>query len=140
MQMSKTVLIIDGQGGRIGKLLVSGLKSEFPELHIIAIGSNSIATAAMMRAGADVGATGENPVVVNAKKADIIAGPVGIIMADSLLGEITPKMACAVAQSSAEKVLIPINKCGHIIVGINEMPLSEYIKQAVANIACLIDK
>lgn len=138
--MTKKVLIIDGQGGRIGKLLVEGLKAALPELHITAIGSNSIATAAMMRAGADQGATGENPVVVNARDADIIAGPVGIVMADSLLGEITPKMACAVAQSRAQKVLIPINKCSHTIIGIGEMPLSEYIKLAVSAIASSINK
>lgn len=132
--MNKNIVVIDGQGGKIGRLLIEGLKEAAPECEILAIGSNSIATAAMLRAGAYAGATGENPVIVNAKTADIIAGPVGIAMADSLYGEITPAMANAVAQSSADKILIPMNKCSHVIVGAQNIPLAEYIKLAVYEI------
>ena len=90
------VLVIDGQGGGIGKLLVSGIKSEYPDFFVTAVGANSIAASAMLKAGADAAATGENAVCVGCRKADIIAGPVGIVIADALLGEITPKMAAAV--------------------------------------------
>lgn len=97
------IVIIDGQGGKMGKMIVEQLKEKYPSLQLIAIGTNSIATAAMMKAGADYGATGENPVVVASKDADIIIGPIGIVIADSMLGEVTPAMAKAIGQSKAEK-------------------------------------
>ena len=105
------VLVIDGQGGGIGKLLVSGIKSEYPDFFVTAVGANSIATSAMLKAGADAAATGENAVCVGCRKADVIAGPVGIVIADALLGEITPKMAAAIGQSDAKRVLVPVNHC-----------------------------
>ena len=127
----KKVVVIDGQGGKIGSLLVGRLKSEaFPHV-IYAIGSNSIATSAMMKAGADFGATGENPVVVNCRDADVIVGPVGIVVADSFLGEITPHMAAAIGQSGAQKVLLPINRCNNHIVGARDLPVSDLIEAAV---------
>ena len=86
-----TIMVIDGQGGKMGKGLVEQLKKLCPEDEILAIGTNSIATAAMLKAGADAGATGENPAVVTSRTADIIVGPMGIVIADSLMGEITPK-------------------------------------------------
>lgn len=121
------LVIIDGQGGRMGKAVIEQLHSLYPDLTIYAIGTNSIATAAMLKAGASHGATGENPVIVNARDADIIIGPIGIVIADSLLGEITPAMAAAIGASSAFKILIPVNRCNHLIVGCRECSLSEYI-------------
>lgn len=126
----KTV-IIDGQGGRIGSLLVEKLKSSGIDTEIIAIGTNSIATAAMLRSGADAGATGENPVVVACRDADFIMGPVGILAADSLLGEVTPVMAQAVAASYAEKILLPVNKCNLHVVGAKELTVPALITEAV---------
>ena len=97
----------------------------------MAIGANSAATTAMLKAGADAGATGENPVVVNCADADLITGPMGIITANALLGEITPKMAAAVSESRAQKLLIPVNRCSVTVVGVTELPLGEYVKLAV---------
>ena len=118
------IVIIDGQGGRMGKAVIEQLKSSYPELELYAIGTNSIATSAMLKAGASYGATGENPVIVNARNADLIIGPIGIVMADSLMGEIT-----AVSSSSAYKILIPVNRCNHFIAGCQGGSLSDYIRQ-----------
>ncbi|MBQ6834528.1 MAG: DUF3842 family protein [Lachnospiraceae bacterium] len=125
------IMVIDGQGGRMGKSIVEQVKSAFPEDEVLAIGTNSIATAAMLKAGADAGATGENPAVVGSRTADIIIGPMGIVIADSLLGEITPRMATAIGQSNAKKILIPVNRCQHFVVGCAELPLGEYVKLAM---------
>lgn len=125
------IIVIDGQGGKMGNMLVGRLKEALPEYEIIAIGTNSIATAAMLKAGADFGATGENPVIFNCPDADIIMGPLGIVVANALLGEVTPAMALAVGQSKAEKILIPINKCNHTVVGVQSLTFSEYINLAV---------
>lgn len=123
------VVVIDGQGGRMGRGIVEQLKKRFPSLPLTAIGTNSIATAAMLKAGADQGATGENPVVVNSRNADLIIGPIGIAIADSLLGEVTETMAAAVGKSPACKIFIPVShRCSHTIVGCGELPLSEYIR------------
>lgn len=136
----KTIIVIDGQGGRMGSLLLEKLadkrKSSAFDVKLIAIGTNSIATAAMLRAGADAGATGENPVLVNCPDADYIAGPIGIIAANSLMGEVTPAMACAVASSHAEKILIPTNKCSLQIAGVRNQNMTQLIEDAVDGI-CL---
>ncbi|HBK84693.1 MAG TPA: hypothetical protein DDZ53_01525 [Firmicutes bacterium] len=134
------IITVDGQGGKIGKMVVEQLKQKLPSLPILAIGTNSIATATMLKAGADAGATGENPVLVNAKKADIIVGPLGIIIADALLGEITPRMAQAICQSEAQKILLPVNKCQTTIVGLKEITLSEVVALAVAEVEQTIKK
>ena len=134
----KKITIIDGQGGKIGKALVEQLKKAHPEQEIYAIGTNSIATAAMLKAGADYGATGENPCIVNAQDSDIIVGPVGIVFANALLGEITPAIAAAVGASKAFKVLIPMNRCNHHIVGGYNAGVSEYIRQAVEKVDSLL--
>ena len=118
------IVIIDGQGGRMGKAVIEQLKSSYPELELYAIG-----TSAMLKAGASYGATGENPVIVNARNADLIIGPIGIVMADSLMGEITAAMATAVSSSSAYKILIPVNRCNHFIAGCQGGSLSDYIRQ-----------
>ena len=128
------ILIIDAQGGGFGKQLVTAVKREFPELEIMAVGANSVATGAMLKAGADHGATGENAVVVGTRKADIIAGPIGIVIADSLYGEITPKMALAVAQSNAKRILIPFNHCDNIIAGVADLSVGKLIQSAVEEI------
>ena len=130
----KKILIIDGQGGMLGKQLVEDVKKILPESEVIAVGTNIMATNSMLKAGADNGATGENAVVVCARTADIIVGPVGIAIADSLLGEITPQMAAAVGQSNAKKVLIPVNKCNSIIVGVGDKKTSELINDAIETI------
>lgn len=135
-RISNHVLIIDGQGGNMGRQLAEQLLLQSNvTLEITVVGTNAIATANMLKAGARVeGATGENAVVVAARKADIIVGPVGIVMADALMGEITPAMANAVAQSHAYKVLLPVNKCNHFIVGIRDDSMSQLVQQAVREV------
>ncbi|MBS5065026.1 MAG: DUF3842 family protein [Hungatella hathewayi] len=120
--------VIDGQGGKMGKSVIEQLKKQHPDLEIYAIGTNSIATSAMLKAGADYGATGENPAIVNAEDSDIIIGPIGIVFANSLLGEITPAIATAVGASRAFKILIPVNRCNHFVVGCEDTGLGEYIR------------
>lgn len=132
------ITIIDGQGGKMGKTVIEQLKKRHPELELYAIGTNSIATAAMLRAGADYGATGENPCIVNAADSDIIIGPIGIVFANSLLGEITPAIATAIGASKAYKILIPTNKCRHFIVGCKEMGLSDYIAQVCEKVESML--
>ena len=119
MSEHTTVLVIDGQGGRIGKLLIEKIKASLPDEEIIAVGTNSIATSNMIKGGAENAATGENPVVAACRYADIIVGPVGIVVADSLLGEVTPVMAAAVGQSRAVKILIPMNRCEILVAGMS---------------------
>lgn len=121
------IVVIDGQGGKMGRTVIEQLKASYPQLEIYAIGTNSIATSAMLKAGANYGATGENPAIVNSQDADIIIGPVGIVMANSLLGEITPAIAAAIASCRAYKILIPVNRCNHMIVGCRNCSLTEYI-------------
>ena len=135
--MNKNVLIIDGQGGQLGRQMVEAVRRLIPDAQITAVGTNSIATSAMLKAGADQGATGENAVVVCTRNADIIVGPVGIVIADSLLGEITPKMAVAVGQSSAKKILMPVNKCNNIIIGVDGKSTTELIEDAIAKIKAI---
>ena len=134
------LLVIDGQGGKMGRAIVEQLKKELPEQEITAIGTNSIATSTMLKAGADMGATGENPVIFNCKDADIVIGPIGIIAANSLLGEVTPSKAAAISSSKAVKILIPINKCNVYVAGIKDLTLSEYVKAAVEQAKELISK
>ena len=132
--MAKKILIIDGQGGMLGKQLVEAVRKAVPEAEITAVGTNSTATSNMLKAGAHRAATGENAVLVGVRRADIIAGPVGIVIADSLLGEITPAMAMAAGQSDAYKVLLPVNKCHNIIVGTGGRTTSEILAEAVEKI------
>ena len=131
------ILVIDGQGGRLGAQLIKEIRTRLPQSRIMAVGTNSVATAAMLKAGAEESATGENPVVVACRKADVIVGPVGIVIADAMLGEITEKMACAVARAASKRILIPMNRCDHIIAGVGEQSLSALIADAVDKIAAL---
>lgn len=125
------VLVIDAQGGGIGKQLISEIKQEIPEIFVTAVGTNSAATAGMLKAGADAAATGENAVIVGCRKADVIMGPIGIVIADSLYGEITPQMAMAVGQSIAKRILIPINHCDNIVAGVTDINIRYLIKSAI---------
>ena len=134
------ILVVDGQGGGLGRLLVRELKGAFPQAEIAAVGTNSTAANAMMKAGADYAATGENAVVVNCRHADIIVGAVGIVIADSMWGEITPRMAQAVGQSDARRVLIPINLCSNLVVGVAEMSMSKLVQAAVDTVRRLTEK
>lgn len=134
----KKITIIDGQGGRMGKVLIEQLKKEFPKQELLAIGTNSIATAAMMKAGADYGATGENPVVVAARDSDLIIGPIGIVIADSLFGEVTPTMAAAIGRSHATQLLMPVNRCNHHVVGCEDISMNEIIRRVVDQVRELI--
>lgn len=121
------ILVIDAQGGGMGKQVVISLKTAYPKLEVTAVGTNTVATTAMLKAGADNAATGENAVIVGSRKADIIIGPIGIVIADSLFGEITPTMALAVGQSNAKRILIPINHCDNIIVGVPDLTSAKLI-------------
>lgn len=123
------ILIIDGQGGGLGRQLVAAAKKAVPQAVVTAVGTNSAAAAAMRKAGADRAATGENAVAVGCRRADVIMGPLGIVMADALLGEITPAMALAVAQSRARRILVPVNRCDTLVVGVSA-PLTVLVEQA----------
>ena len=117
-------VVIDGQGGGLGRQVVAAVKGKYKDIEVVAIGTNATATQAMLKAGADVAATGENPLIVNVRNADVIIGPVGIVIADSLFGEITPKMAKAVGQSRARRLLIPVNLCSNIVIGVTNLSIS----------------
>ncbi|HIY63967.1 MAG TPA: DUF3842 family protein [Candidatus Mediterraneibacter stercoripullorum] len=125
------VLIIDGQGGGLGRQLVTAVKEAHLDIEVLAVGTNSAATNAMLRAGADQAATGENSVEVASRQADVIMGPIGIVIADSMLGEITPAMAVAVGQSRAKRILIPVNLCDSIVVGVGEISMVKNVQNAV---------
>ena len=128
--MAKKVLIIDGQGGNIGRQLVKQVTERFPEAELLAVGTNSIATENMLKAGARSAATGENAVIVSSKRADVIIGPIGIVIADALMGEVTPKMSEAVGASDAVRILIPMNRCDTLVAGANDS-LGNYLLDAM---------
>ena len=125
------IMVVDSQGGGLGKQLVSAIKKEYPKAHILVVGTNVLATSAMIKAGADEAATGENPIVVVSKKADIIIGPVGMVIADSMLGEITPRMAAAIAQAPARRIMIPFNSCDNYIAGVANFGTGRLIEDAM---------
>ena len=133
------LLIIDGQSGRLGAQIIEGLlKAGLPNRHTItAVGTNALATSGMISAGAHQGATGENAVIVQCRCADIIIGPIGITLADAMLGEITPHMATAVGQSNAVRILIPSDRCSTQIIGVVPMTRKQQIDAAVAQVMAL---
>ena len=133
------VLVIDGQGGGLGRQLVAAIAAACPEAELTAVGTNSLAANAMLKAGAARAATGENAVVVNCRHADVIVGPIGIVIADALLGEITPAMAAAVCQSGAKRVLVPINHCENYVVGVPEQPVSQLVSAAAQKVKALCE-
>lgn len=134
----KKVLVIDGQGGRFGSAIISRILASKTECTLVAVGTNSMATAAMIKAGATLSATGENPVVFNAKDADVIMGPMGIIAANSFMGELSPAMSLAVSQSSALKILIPVNKCNIFVPGVEGETLAELLDGAVEKLKSVL--
>ena len=128
------VLIIDGQGGGLGRQLVTAVKEYDQDIEVLAVGTNSAATNAMLKAGADQAATGENSVVGASERVDVIMGPGGIVIADSMLGEITPRMAVAVGQSRAKRILIPVNLCDNIVVGVSDVSMGKNVQNAIESL------
>jgi len=131
------ILVIDGQGGGVGRALIERLRIRLPDGEILAVGANAIATSAMLKAGASAAATGENAVKVCCRDADVIAGPIGIVLKDSMMGEITGEMAAAVAASKARRVLIPVQRCATTVAGVGNQPLQALIEDAAEQIAAL---
>ena len=134
------LLVIDGQGGQLGSQIIKAIRTRYNDINIIAVGTNATATTSMIKAGANQGATGENPVIVASRKADVIIGPVGIVIADSLLGEITPKMAVAIGQSNATKILVPINKCENLVAGVPNLTTTALIDDTLYKLQETISK
>ena len=134
------IVVIDGQGGQLGAQLVKEISSKFQNVTVTAIGTNAVATAAMLKAGAKRAATGENPVVVACRKADVIVGPIGIVIADSLFGEVTYTMALAVARADAVRLLIPMNKCDTVVAGVPNLNTGALIADAVEKINEIVSK
>ena len=132
------ILVIDGQGGQLGGQLIKALKLNYKDINITAVGTNATATATMLKAGANQAATGENPVVVACKKADIIIGPIGIVIADALFGEITPQMAVAVGQSDAVRILLPVNKCTNLVAGVSDLNITIIIDDVISKVKDLV--
>lgn len=135
----KKIVVIDGQGGKIGKLVVEQIKAHAWPCAVYAIGTNSIATAAMLKAGADYGATGENPVLVNCRDADAVIGPVGILISDALHGEVTAEMAVAVGRCAACKILLPVSRCNTYVAGTQALPPAELVTLAVARLGEMME-
>ena len=129
------ILVIDAQGGGMGRMLVEGIKRAMPEQPVTAVGTNALATAAMLKAGADQAATGENAIRVCAAKADVIVAPIGMVLADAMLGEVTAEMAAAIGRSPAHKILLPVSRCQTTVVGVQKMTMAEAVEKAVGEIS-----
>ncbi len=125
------ILVIDAQGGGMGRMLVEGLKRAMPEQPVTAVGTNALATAAMLKGGADQAATGENAIRVCAAKADLILAPIGMVLADAMLGEVTADMAAAIGRSPAHRILLPVSKCRTSVAGTARLTMAEAVAQAV---------
>lgn len=138
LEKSMNILVIDGQGGQLGAQLIKAVLARFNDVNLTAVGTNAVATATMLKAGAKTAATGENPVVVACRKADIIIGPIGIVVADSLFGEVTDKMAVAVGQADAVRILIPVNRCDNIVAGVYNLNMGALVEDAVSRLAEVI--
>lgn len=133
------ILIIDGQGGQLGSQIIKAVINRYPDIDLTAVGTNAAATTAMVKAGAKKAATGENPIIVACRKVDVIIGPIGIVIADALLGEISPDAAKAVGQSDAVRILIPINKCENLVAGVTNLTLTSLIEDALAKLDKIIN-
>ena len=131
------ILVIDGQGGQLGSQLIKAIVGNFKNVKVIAVGTNAIATAAMLKAGAHQASTGENPVVVACRKADVIVGPIGIVIADAMFGEVTPKMAMAVGQADAVRILLPVNRCDNLVAGVPDLSMSTLIEDVIVKLSGL---
>ena len=136
----KRILVIDGQGGQLGKELIRSIKEQHPSLPILAVGTNAMATAAMLKAGAMQAATGENAVITAARKADIIIGPIGIVIADAFLGEVTAAMAAAVGRADAVRILVPMNKCENIIAGVADTSMTALVQDVLRRLRALLQE
>ena len=132
------ITVIDGQGGQLGAQLVKMIRAQFPDAAMSAIGTNAAATAAMLKAGATDAATGENPVLVACRRTDVILGPVGIVIADALLGEVTPRMAAAVGQADAVRILIPMNRCDSLVAGVQDLNTKALLEDAVSKLQSVL--
>ena len=132
------ILVIDGQGGRIGQQLIKAILTRYPQVEVTAIGTNSLATSAMLKGGASQGATGENALLVACRRADVILGPLGIVIADALMGEISPAMAVAVGQARARRILISPQQCDNLVAGVAELPAVRLLEAAVAELGKLL--
>ena len=132
------ILVVDGQGGNIGSQIIKAIKEKYQNEKVIAVGTNAIASATMIKAGAEYAATGENPLIVACRKADVIIGPIGIVIADSMHGEITPKMAVAIAQSDTSRILIPVNKCENQIAGVADLSIGALISDMIDKLGKII--
>jgi hypothetical protein len=128
------ILVIDGQGGQLGSQLIKGILASCKAVKITAVGTNAVATGAMLKVGAHQAATGENPVIVACRNADVIVGPIGIVIADSLLGEVTPQMAVAIGQANAVKILLPVNKCDNLVAGVADLSITTLIEDVIKKI------
>ena len=133
------ILVIDGQGGQLGGQLIKSLKTNFNNVKVMAVGTNATATATMLKSGADQAATGENPVIVMCRKADIIIGPIGIVIADAMFGEITPQMAVAVGQADAVRILLPINKCDNLVAGIPDISTATILEDVILKVKKILE-
>ena len=133
------ILVIDGQGGQLGGQLIKSLKMNFNNVNVMAVGTNATATATMLKSGADQAATGENPVIVMCRKADIIIGPIGIVIADAMFGEITPQMAVAVGQADAVRILLPINKCDNLVAGIPDISTATILEDVILKVKKILE-
>ena len=133
------ILVIDGQGGQLGGQLIKSLKANFEDVTIMAVGTNATATSTMLKSGADQAATGENPVMVACRKADVIIGPIGIVIADSLFGEITSHMAVAVGRADAVRILLPVNKCDNLVAGIQDVSTAKILEDVVLKVKNILE-
>ncbi len=136
----KRILVIDGQGGRLGRQLVKEIAERWPRCELMAVGTNSIAAENMLKAGAARAATGENAAIVACRRADIILGPIGIVLADGLLGEVTPDMARAVGQSAAFRILIPSDRCETWVAGVPQGSMSALVEDALEKLDTLLSR
>lgn len=128
----KKVIVLDGQGGGLGKAIIERIRAEkYTGYQLIAVGTNAMATVQMMKAGADAGASGEAAVIWNCRDADIIVGPIGILAAGSMLGELSPQMAQAIGSSTAVKILLPVSKCHIEVAGVTDIPLPGRLDQMI---------
>jgi hypothetical protein len=132
-------MVLDGQGGGIGASLIKGLRASLGfDLEILALGTNSIATSRMMKAGANRGGSGENAIVHTCQQVDVIVGPISILIANAMMGELTPKMATAVGSSSARKILLPLTQERIQIIGVSKDPLPHLVSQAVNKVGTIV--
>ena len=132
------IVVIDGQGGKMGRQLAERIGAAYPQAELTCVGTNAIATTAMLKAGARRAATGENAVIVACRRADVIIGPIGMVIADSLLGEITPAMAAAIGQAPGVRILIPVNRCDNLVAGVGTPSLTALLEDAVEKLAALM--